>query len=108
MIYAAKICAAYGLEPCLEVRCLSAFWHGICKINWHFISREIPHHSNIDPQPMTLQELTNTYKNLVRRIDNGQMKEAFDLLTHFITVTGQHAFTSRVEELQNTYKYMLH
>ena len=57
---------------------------------------------------MTLQELTNRYKNLVRRIDNGQMKEAFDLLTHFITVTGQHAFTSRVEELQNTYRYMLH
>ena len=57
---------------------------------------------------MTIKDIHAAYEQIVDQLDRAAMKDAFDTLTQLIAATGLREFSSQAEELQNTYRYMLH
>ena len=56
---------------------------------------------------MTIQEITKAYNRIIGRLDSKELKNAFDDLQGLMAGTNQYAFQDKLNELQDTYKYML-
>lgn len=57
---------------------------------------------------MTIQDIHTTYASIIDQLDQASMKGALDALTHLIVATGKQQFLGQADELQSTYRYMLH
>ena len=57
---------------------------------------------------MTIQDIHTTYACIIDQLDQASMKGALDALTHLIVATGKQQFLGQADELQSTYRYMLH
>ena len=57
---------------------------------------------------MTIKDIHTAYAHIISHLDRGAMKDAFDTLTSLIDATGLQTFHTQSDELQNTYRYMLH
>lgn len=57
---------------------------------------------------MTLQEINRAYNRAVGSLDAKELKNAFDSLQTLIAGSREYTFQDRLDELQDTYKYMLH
>ena len=66
------------------------FWHTICP-----------------KQNMTLQEINKAYNRIIGSLDDKELKNAFDSLHALITGSEEYSFSDKLNELQETYKYML-
>ena len=56
---------------------------------------------------MTLQEINKSYNRIIGFLDNRELKNAFDSLQSLILGSGEYSFQDKLNELQETYKYML-
>lgn len=56
---------------------------------------------------MTLHEINKAYNRIIGSLDNKELKGAFDSIQALIAGTREYAFQDRLNELQDTYKYML-
>lgn len=56
---------------------------------------------------MTIQEINKTYNRIIGSLDAKELKNAFDFLQGFIAGIRDYSFQDKLDELQNTYKYML-
>ena len=56
---------------------------------------------------MTIQEINKAYDRIIGSLDNKELKNAFDFLQGLIAGAQEYAFQDRLNELQDTYKYML-
>lgn len=56
---------------------------------------------------MTPQEITDYYNGIVFSLDNKELKNAFDSLRQLIAATREYSFLDKLNELHETYKYML-
>ncbi len=56
---------------------------------------------------MTIQEINKAYDRIIGSLDNKELKNAFDFLQGLIAGIREYAFQDRLDELQDTYKYML-
>lgn len=56
---------------------------------------------------MTLQEINKAYNRIVGSLDHKELKNAFDSLHALISGCGEYSFSDKLNELQDTYKYML-
>lgn len=56
---------------------------------------------------MTIQEINKTYNRIVGSLDSKELKNAFDFLQGLIAGSREYSFQDRLDELQDTYKYML-
>lgn len=56
---------------------------------------------------MTLQEINKAYDRIVGSLDSQELKNAFDSLQVLIAGSREYSFQDRLNELQDTYKYML-
>ena len=56
---------------------------------------------------MTLHEINKTYNRIVGSLDAKELKEAFDQTQSLIAGIRDYSFMDQLNELQNTYKYML-
>lgn len=56
---------------------------------------------------MTIQEINKTYHRIIGSLDAKELKNAFDYLQGFIAGIRDYSFQDKLDELQNTYKYML-
>lgn len=56
---------------------------------------------------MTLQEINKTYNRIIGSLDNKELKNAFDFIQTLIAGIREYSFQDKLDELQNTYKYML-
>ncbi len=56
---------------------------------------------------MTLQEINKAYNRIIGSLDHKELKNAFDSLHALITGCGEYSFSDKLNELQETYKYML-
>ena len=56
---------------------------------------------------MTLHEINKTYNRIVGSLDAKELKEAFDQTQSLIAGIRNYSFMDQLNELQNTYKYML-
>ncbi len=66
------------------------FWHTICYIN-----------------NMTIQEINQTYSRIIGSLDRKELKNAFDAIQSLIAGAKLYAFQDKLNELQETYQYML-
>ena len=58
-------------------------------------------------QEMTSKEIHSNYMRILDSLDQGALKPTFDLLQGFISGTQSYVFQNRLNELQETYQYML-
>ncbi|MDR1200232.1 MAG: hypothetical protein LBL58_01195 [Tannerellaceae bacterium] len=56
---------------------------------------------------MTLQEINQAYNRIIGSLDNKELKNAFDSLQSLISGSREYTFQDKLNELQETYKYML-
>jgi tetratricopeptide (TPR) repeat protein len=56
---------------------------------------------------MTLQEINQAYNRIVGSLDNKELKNAFDSLQSLIGGSREYTFHDKLQELHDTYKYML-
>ena len=56
---------------------------------------------------MTLQEINKSYNRIVGSLDSKELKNAFDSLQALIAGSREYSFQDKLNELQDTYKYML-
>ncbi|MDR0431213.1 MAG: hypothetical protein LBH58_12150 [Tannerellaceae bacterium] len=56
---------------------------------------------------MTLQEINQAYNRITGSLDNKELKNAFDSLQSLISGSQEYNFQEKLNELQETYKYML-
>lgn len=56
---------------------------------------------------MTPLEITKEYNGIVVSLDNKELKNAFDSLRQLIAATREYSFLDKLNELHDTYKYML-
>ncbi len=56
---------------------------------------------------MTIQEINRTYNRIISWLDCKELKNAFDDLQGLIAGSNQYGFQDKLDELQDTYKYML-
>jgi len=56
---------------------------------------------------MTLQEINQAYNRIIGSLDNKELKNAFDALQSLISGSKEYTFQDKLNELQETYKYML-
>ena len=56
---------------------------------------------------MTLQEINKAYNRIIGSLDEKELKNAFDFLQGLIAGIREYSFQDRLNELQDTYKYML-
>ena len=56
---------------------------------------------------MTIQEIYKTYNRIIGSLDCKELKNAFDYIQGLIAGTRKYSFQDRLNELQDTYKYML-
>lgn len=56
---------------------------------------------------MTLQEIHKAYNRIIGSLDNKELKNAFDFLQSLIAGSKEYSFQDKLNELQDTYKYML-
>ncbi|WP_165154062.1 lipopolysaccharide assembly protein LapB [Parabacteroides sp. ZJ-118] len=56
---------------------------------------------------MTIQEINKAYDRIIGSLDEKELKNAFDFLQGLIAGIRAYAFQDRLNELQDTYKYML-
>lgn len=56
---------------------------------------------------MTLQEINKAYNRIVGSLDSKELKNAFDSLQALIAGSREYFFQDKLNELQDTYKYML-
>ncbi len=57
---------------------------------------------------MTIQEINKAYTRVTGQLDNRELKGAFTSLQGIIAGIQAYAFQEKLEEMQDTYKYMLH
>lgn len=57
---------------------------------------------------MTIQEINDAYNRIIVELDRKALKNAFDGLLGLISGTNQYNFQDKLDELQETYKQMLH
>ena len=56
---------------------------------------------------MTLQEINKAYNRIIGSLDSKELKNAFDSLQALIAGNREYSFQDKLNELQDTYKYML-
>ncbi|MDR1557576.1 MAG: tetratricopeptide repeat protein [Tannerellaceae bacterium] len=56
---------------------------------------------------MTLKEINQAYNRIVASLDNKEVKNAFDSLQSVISGNREYSFQDKLDEMQETYKYML-
>ena len=56
---------------------------------------------------MTIQEINKAYNRIIGSLDEKELKNAFDFLQGLIAGIREYSFQDRLNELQDTYKYML-
>jgi tetratricopeptide (TPR) repeat protein len=56
---------------------------------------------------MNLQEITRKYDVAIGDLDKRELKNAFDSLRSLIEISGEAAFSDRLLDIEETYKYML-
>lgn len=56
---------------------------------------------------MTLQEINKAYNRIIGSLDGKELKNAFDFLQTLIAGSQEYSFQDKLNELQETYKYML-
>ncbi|MDR1402217.1 MAG: tetratricopeptide repeat protein [Tannerellaceae bacterium] len=56
---------------------------------------------------MTLQEINQAYNRIIGSLDNKELKNAFDSLQSLISGSREYTFQDNLNELQETYKYLL-
>ena len=56
---------------------------------------------------MTLLEIQKAYNRIVGSLDNKELKNAFDFIQSLIAGSKEYSFQDKLNELQDTYKYML-
>ena len=56
---------------------------------------------------MTLQEINKTYNRIIGLLDAKELKEAFEQIQSLIAGIRDYSFMDQLNELQDTYKYML-
>lgn len=56
---------------------------------------------------MTIQEINKAYDRIIGSIDAKELKNAFDFMQGLIAGIREYSFQDRLDELQDTYKYML-
>lgn len=56
---------------------------------------------------MTLQEINKAYNRIIGSLDNKELKNAFDSIQALISGSRELSFQDKLNELQDTYKYML-
>lgn len=56
---------------------------------------------------MTLQEKEKAYNRIIGSLDCGELKDAFDAMQSLIAGSREPAFSDTLQELQDTYRYML-
>ena len=56
---------------------------------------------------MTLQEINKAYNRIIGSLDSKELKNAFDSLQALIAGSREYSFQDKLNELQDTYKYML-
>ena len=56
---------------------------------------------------MTLQEINKTYNRIIGLLDAKELKEAFEQIQSLIAGLRDYSFMDQLNELQDTYKYML-
>lgn len=56
---------------------------------------------------MTIQEINKAYNRIIGSLDSKELKNAFDYLQGLIAGTREYSFQDKLNELQDTYKYML-
>ena len=56
---------------------------------------------------MKIQEINTTYARVLQSLDQGALKPAFDALLGLIAGTQSYVFQGKLNELQETYQYML-
>jgi tetratricopeptide (TPR) repeat protein len=56
---------------------------------------------------MKPQEINQAYSRIIGSLDNKELKSAFDSLQELISANREYAAQDKLNELQNTYKYML-
>ena len=56
---------------------------------------------------MTLQEINKTYNRIIGLLDAKELKEAFEQTQSLIAGIRDYSFMDQLNELQDTYKYML-
>ncbi|MCC8154254.1 MAG: tetratricopeptide repeat protein [Tannerellaceae bacterium] len=56
---------------------------------------------------MTIQEINKTYARITGSLDSRELKNAFDFLQTLISGSRQFSFQDKLNELQDTYRYML-
>lgn len=56
---------------------------------------------------MTIQEINKAYERIIGSLDDRELKNAFDFLQGLIAGIRDYSFQDKLNELQETYKYML-
>lgn len=56
---------------------------------------------------MTIQEIKKAYNRIIGSLDDRELKNAFDSLQALIAGSREYTFQDKLNELQDTYKYML-
>lgn len=56
---------------------------------------------------MTIQDINKTYSRIIEWLDRKELKNVFDGLQGLIAGSGHYNFQDKLDELQETYKYML-
>ena len=56
---------------------------------------------------MTLLEINKAYNRIIGSLDNKELKNAFDSIQALISGSREISFQDKLNELQDTYKYML-
>jgi tetratricopeptide (TPR) repeat protein len=56
---------------------------------------------------MTIKEINNVYRRIADLLDEGVLKTAFEWIQTLISGTQLYSFQSKIDELQETYRYML-
>ena len=56
---------------------------------------------------MTLQEINKAYNRIIGSLDSKELKNAFDSIQSLISGSREISFQDKLNELQDTYKYML-
>ena len=56
---------------------------------------------------MTIREINKAYNRIIGSLEYKELKNAFEFLQSLLAGTNEYAFQDRLNELQDTYKYML-
>ena len=56
---------------------------------------------------MTPQEINKAYNRIIGSLDSKELKNAFDFIQSLISGSREYTFQDKLNELQDTYKYML-